>query len=253
MQPVVRLSVIVPAYNESHRLGPSLASLRDYAAAQPHLWMEVIVVDDGSGDDTAAVARAFEARPAQLRVLVNHSNRGKGYSVRRGMLDAAGDVLLMCDADMSTPITEVEKLLPLLTDNVGVVIGSRDVPGAVLDPPQGPLRRLIHWGFRLVRRRILLPDILDSQCGFKLFTRRAARKIFPLQTAEGYAFDCEVLGLARAMGYGVCEAGVVWRNDPRSSVRLFRAAPAVLWSLVKIRRRLRREFGATGREPVSPG
>lgn len=252
----VRLSVVIPAYNESHRLGGSLRSIRHYAQER---WrggaIEVIVVDDGSTDSTAEVVRRFEQGPLELKLLVSDSNRGKGHSVRRGMLEATGDVLLMCDADLSTPIEEIEKMLPLFDPGVGpgaeaearpggpgVVIGSRAMPGAVLDPPQGPLRHLIHHAFRAIRRRIMLPDILDTQCGFKAFTRQAAREIFPLQRAAGYAFDCEVLGLASALGLGIREVGVVWRNDPRSAVRLFRDGPAVLWSLLKIRRRLKKEF-----------
>jgi dolichyl-phosphate beta-glucosyltransferase len=245
MEAPVRLSIIIPAYNESHRLGRSLESVQRYAQGRAELEIEVLVVDDGSTDGTAQTAASHDAPPLKVRVLVNETNRGKGYSVRRGMLEAAGDVLLMCDADMSTPIEEVAKLLAVLgteADTLGVVIGSRDVAGAVLDPPQGPLRRLIHWGFRLIRRRIMLPDILDSQCGFKLFTRQAARRIFAREITDGFAFDCEVLALARAMGYDIREVGLVWRNDPRSAVRLFRAAPAMLRDLLRIRRRLRREF-----------
>jgi dolichyl-phosphate beta-glucosyltransferase len=239
MTPRIDLSVIIPAYNESQRLGRSLASIREFAAGRTQLAVEVIVVDDGSSDGTSRIAQEFDAVPAALKVLVNETNHGKGYSVHRGMLAAAGQALLMCDADMSTPVEEVEKLLPLLTGDVGVVIGSRDVPGAVLDPPQRPLRRFIHWAFGTIRRRIMLPDIRDSQCGFKLFTRDAARKIFSMETTEGYAFDCEVLGLARAMGYAIREVGVVWRNDPRSAVHLFYAAPAMLRDLLRIRRKLK--------------
>ena len=237
------LSVVIPAYNEARRLGRSIQSIESYAAHRPQMRIELIIVDDGSTDGTAELARGHSGATLEVRVLVNERNRGKGYSVRRGMLEARGQALLMCDADMSTPIEQVDKLLPHLGAEVGVVIGSRDVAGAVLDPPQGPVRRFIHWSFGVVRRRILLPDIRDSQCGFKLFTRPAAQEIFAREITDGYAFDCEVLGLARAMGHGIREVGVVWRNDPDSAVHLFRAAPTMLRDLLRIRRRLNREFG----------
>jgi dolichyl-phosphate beta-glucosyltransferase len=242
------LSVIIPCYNESHRLGRSLELVRAYAERSNRA-VEVIVVDDGSNDGTADLARGFPAAPMVLRVLVSQANRGKGYSVRMGMQQATGEVLLMCDADMSTPIDEVEKLLAQLVAGADVAIGSRDMPDSRLDPPQGPLRRLLNGAFRLVRRSILLPDIRDSQCGFKAFKRQAADHIFARQTADGFAFDCEVLGLARALGCEIREVGVIWRNDPRSTLKVWRDGPRMLLELLRIRRRLRQFSPTSTREP----
>ena len=231
------LSIVIPAYNESQRLAPTLTEIREYAGKSPGRIVEVIVVDDGSSDDTAALARNFNVAPAALRILVNERNRGKGYCVRRGVLEAGGDAILTCDADGSTPISDVEKLLPHLTG--GVAIGSRAMPESILDPPQGAIRHILHRLFRALRARILLPEILDTQCGFKLFTREAARAIFAQVRTNGFAFDCEVLALACTMGYPIREVGVTWRNDSRSAVRLFRDGAATLRDLIRIHRRVR--------------
>ncbi|MBI1370709.1 MAG: glycosyltransferase [Planctomycetes bacterium] len=231
------LSIIVPAYNETRRIAQSLDLLRHYAAHALGR-IEVIVVDDGSTDGTASLVEQYRPGDMKLRLIVNPVNSGKGYSVRRGMLEATGDALLMCDADMSTPITEVQKMLPLLSD-FGVVIGSRAMHDSVLDPPQTFLRWLMNWIFRVVRRSIMLRDVYDTQCGFKLFRRDVARRVFGLAVDNGFAFDCEVLALSRKLGYDIAEVGVVWRNDADSTVRPLRDSFRMLVSLFKIRRRLR--------------
>jgi len=234
------LSIVVPAYNEHRRIGDSLARIAAYCDAQP-AFIEVIVVDDGSTDKTAALARERCARDAQrFRLLTNDDNFGKGYSVRRGMLAAGGSLLLMCDADLSTPIEELEKLLPWTDQGYPLVIGSRDAAGAHLDPPQPLPRRLAAWSFRALRRRLLVPHLRDTQCGFKLFTRAAARELFSRQQENGFAFDCELLGLAELLGYRVAEIGVTWRDHPASSVRPWRDGWEALRSLFRIRRRLAR-------------
>jgi len=233
-----KLSVVIPAYNEAARLPKGLQQIRQYAE-QTGWAMEIVVVDDGSHDGTAAAARAFEPGPTALRVLVNERNRGKGYSVRRGMLAAAGELLLMSDADQSTHIREIEKLLPAVAEGFDVVIGSRDHPEAILSPPQGWLRRRMGWLLRTVRRQLVLRDLADTQCGFKLFTRRAGRRIFRLVRREDFAFDFEALLLARRLGYRVKEVGVVWCNDPDSRVHLLRDPFRMLGGLVAIRWRLR--------------
>lgn len=237
----MRISIVVPAYEEAARLPQSLRTIAAWAE-QSDLRCEIVVVDDGSRDGTAAAAEAFAASEAgaavQMRVLINDGNRGKGYSVRRGMLEATGDLLLLSDADLSTPIEQVEKLLPWIEEGHAVAIGSRAMADSVLDPPQPWLRWTMGRIFGLMRRMIMLPDIRDTQCGFKLFTREAGRQVFALQQAEGFAFDCEVLGLARKLGYRIREVGVVWRDDRDSKVRPVRDSLAILWSLVQIRLRV---------------
>ncbi|HUU95934.1 MAG TPA: dolichyl-phosphate beta-glucosyltransferase [Phycisphaerae bacterium] len=231
------LSIIVPAYNEARCIATTLVRIRAYAVDRERR-CEVIVVDDGSADGTSDIVRRFAAEPLDLRLLVNPTNCGKGYAVREGMLAATGGLALMCDADLSTPIEELEKLLSCLERGYDVVIGSRDMPESVLDPPQPLLRRWLAWRFRAIRRRLLLRELRDTQCGFKLFRRDAARKIFSRQTITGWLFDCEVLGIAERLGYRIKEVGVVWGNNPDSRVRTWREAFTALPRLLSIRRRL---------------
>jgi len=239
------LSVIIPAFNESRRLAPGLKQLREYFERRG-LRVEVIVVDDGSSDDTADVAAAFDPGPMSLLVLRNRINRGKGYSVRRGIRRARGDVLLMADADQSTPIWEIEKFLPLLAGDYDVVIGSRDVAESHITEAQSIVRRLLGWLLRRLRGAIMLKDISDTQCGFKAFTRKAGKEIFSRVRTERFAFDCEVLLLARKLGYRVREVGVVWCNDADSRVHAVRDPIEMLISLIKIRWRLRHVGQAAG-------
>ncbi len=236
----LKLSVVIPAYNEQLRIVPTLEGLKDFARRRPGPPIEVIVVDDGSRDATAELVRGFPADPLELRVLVNETNRGKGYSVRRGMLNATGDLLVMSDADLSTPPQEVDKALPWVRQGYEVVIGSRDMADSIVDPPQTALRRLFHRSSRLVRRRIMLPELRDTQCGFKVFTRNAAQRIFPLQECEGFAFDCEILALALKLGVKVKEIGIVWRNKAGSTVHPFRDSIRMFRSLLRIRKRMDR-------------
>jgi dolichyl-phosphate beta-glucosyltransferase len=233
------LSVVIPAHNEARRLGRTLECIRTYANAAGETW-ELIVVDDGSRDETADIARRFVGPPLDMRVLVNDGQRGKGYSVRRGMLAASGESVLMCDADLSAPIEELAKLRRWLAEGYDVVIGSRDMPDSRLDPPQPLVRRWLAWGLRAVRQRLLLPHIRDTQCGLKLFRRAAAQAIFALQTEDGWLFDCEVLGLAERLGYRIREVGIVWRNDPDSRVRVLPELLRSMPTLLAIRRRVGR-------------
>lgn len=231
------LSVVIPAFNERARLPATLDAVRAYAAERPGT-LEVIVVDDGSSDRTAELAEAFDARPAVLRVLRNGVNRGKGFSVRRGMLSAGGELRLMMDADSSVDVAEVERLLPWVRQGCDIVIGSRDVPGAVLDPPQPLARRVAAWAFRALRRGLLLSGIRDTQCGFKLFTAEAAEAVFPRQVETGWLFDCEVLALAERSGRRMRECPITWRNRPGSRVPVLATALLALPALMRIRARL---------------
>ena len=237
-QPHPYLSIIIPAYNEARRLAPALAQIRRYAE-RTNLRAEVVVVDDGSSDGTAGVARRFDPGPLALRVLVNETNRGKGYSVRRGMGEAGGEVLLMTDADQSTPIWEIEKALPYLNIGYDVVIGSRDMRESEVTH-QPPLRWLMGKLLRFFRGHLMLRDISDTQCGFKCFARRAGKHIFAGQRIDGFAFDCEVLMLARHLGYRIKEIGVIWCDDRDSRVKPVRDSIRMLVSLIKIRWRFRR-------------
>jgi dolichyl-phosphate beta-glucosyltransferase len=239
MDDVYFLSVVIPAFNEAERLGPTLARIRDHLAQAAHP-AELIVVDDGSRDGTAEVVRQFERGRLTVRLLSQPRNRGKGYSVRQGVLSAGGDVILVTDADLAVPIDSLGLLLDWLAADYDVVIGSRYLPASRLDPPQPPGRRLLAAVFRTVRRWLLVPEIRDTQCGFKLYRRPVARQIFARQRLNGWLFDCEVLALARAQGFRVKEVGVVWRHQPGSRLRWLPAAAGAPLTLLRLWWRMRR-------------
>ena len=236
-----QLSIIIPAYNERRRLRLALEQIRGHFEKCPDMSAEIIVVDDGSTDDTSAVARAFEPGPLKVRLVRNYRNRGKGYSVRRGMRKADGQMLLMTDADQSTPIYELDKVAPFLQEGYDVVIGSRDMAGSVITKRQPGYRHGMGVTMRMLRRLVMLPGIRDTQCGFKLFSHRAGKEIFRRVRENGFAFDCEVLMLARRLGFRTREVGVVWCNDPDSRVRPVRDSLGMIVGLVRIWWRLRKK------------
>lgn len=213
--PAVALSIVIPAFNEAQRLPGTLATINDYF--RHRFGFEITVVDDGSTDATGEVA----ARLPGVMVIRNPVNRGKGLSVRRGVLAAKGERILFCDADGSTPIGEYEKLAGALDGGADIAIGSRDLPDSLVSPRQPFFRRVVAAWLRAARRRRFLRDIRDTQCGFKLFRREVGHDVFSRQTLTGWLFDCEVLALAEQRGYRIAEVGVQWANDPLSRVRLF--------------------------------
>jgi dolichyl-phosphate beta-glucosyltransferase len=233
------LSIVIPAYNEAQRIGRTLERIHDYALRTQQR-TEILVVDDGSQDGTASVVRQFAARTRSVRLLVNPVHHGKGYSVRQGMLAATGDLVLMCDADLSAPIEQVEKLRPWLDRGFDVVIGSRDLPDSVVEPPPPKLRRLLATIFRSIRRLLLLRQIRDTQCGFKLFRQRAARETFARQKTSGWLFDCEVLAIAQRLGFRIREVGIVWHHDPDSRFKPSHEIWTALPTLLAIRLRVGR-------------
>jgi dolichyl-phosphate beta-glucosyltransferase len=235
---IMKLSVVIPAFNEVMRILPTLE--RVFAYLQQHFPdYEVLVVDDGSTDGTAtAIEQHFGARP-RLRVLSYGGNRGKGYAVRHGAVQADGDAVLMSDADLSTPIEEIEKMLPLLLQGYDMVIGSRALAQSEIRKRQPLYRESGGRFFNLLVRLIVLPDFHDTQCGFKLFRREPLLPVLQGQQINGFAFDVELIALAQALGLKVTEIPVVWINSPTSRVR-WRAALRAFADLVLIRKRLRR-------------
>lgn len=211
------LSVVIPTYNEARRLEPTLQRITSYLESQPYEW-EVILVDDGSKDGTTRIEHEWMENWPQMRVLSNNRNRGKGYSVRRGVLAARGQFVLFSDADLSTPIEEVERVLDPLRDGYDVVIGSRALPESRITTPQPLARRIMGKGFRVLTGRLAQHGVKDTQCGFKGFRTIAARHIFSQLHTQRFAFDVEVLLLARALGYAVQEIGVTWANNRESTV-----------------------------------
>lgn len=211
----MHLSVIIPAYNEEKRLPKTLAAVKDYLAKQAYSY-EIIVVDAGSSDRTADIAREFAVRLVEVK-----NSRGKGQAVKEGIMAARGDFRLFTDADNSTSMDQVEKMWPYFNNSYDVVIGSRDIKGAILKPPQPFLRKyILGKGFRLLRKLIVgLWDIQDTQCGFKCFSAKATLDIFPKITIMGFSFDAEALILARKFEYKIKEMPVTWINDLESKVR----------------------------------
>lgn len=205
-------SIVIPAYNESARLGATLEKVAAYIA-QNNLDAEVLVVNDGSRDNTAEIIRNFAACNPAIRLLENPGNRGKGYSVRNGMLNARGRILLFSDADLSSPIEEFSKLLEALNDGADIVIGSRWVNPKLQTQRQPLHRQLFGRVFNLLLRTTLGLQFHDTQCGFKAFKRRAAEAVFPQQRIERWGFDPEILFLARKMGFVVREVPVVWGHS----------------------------------------
>ena len=240
MIPFVDLSIVIPAYNEELRLPPTLERLHAFLAAQP-LRYEIVVVDDGSQDDTVGVATAAAATIPNLRVVRQVPNRGKGAAVRVGMLAARGQIRVMCDADGSMPPAELPKLLaPIIACKAEIAIGSRYVEGAKTDIKQ-PFYRVL-WS-RLCNRVIqksLVPGVRDTQCGFKAFTAEAARDLFRYGRIDGWAFDLEILALARRRGFSIAEIGVEWKDDGRSRVNPLKDMWKVIREAIAIRRNLRR-------------
>lgn len=229
LEPPCDLSIVIPCYNEAGRLGPTLERLATHGFGMPH---EVLVVDDGSQDGTAEVAR----RHPGCRVIGWHANRGKGAAVRAGMLAARGRWILMSDADLSTPLEEFARLREALARGGGVAIASRGLPGAVIERPQPPYRVLMGKTYNLLVQAMLLPGIWDTQCGFKLFERAAARAIFTRTRLDGFGFDAEALYVARRLGYDVTEVPVRWRHEPETKVSAWRDSLRMLRELGQIRR-----------------
>ena len=202
-------SIVIPAYNEGARLGATLEKVLAYVRQQG--WTaEVIVVNDGSSDNTAEIVCAFREKNPEVRLLENPGNRGKGYSVRSGMLRTRGEVVVFSDADLSSPIEEMPKLLQALTAGADIAIGSRWLRAELQTQRQSAHRQLFGRVFNLLLRIVLGLQFKDTQCGFKAFSRRAAQTILPHQQIERWGFDPEILFLARKFGFRVEEVPVLW-------------------------------------------
>jgi len=227
-------SFIVPAYNESERLATSIPKVLEYIHARG-LRAEVIVVNDGSTDTTADVVRRFAAADPMIVLLENPGNRGKGYSVRNGMLHAKGALALFTDADLSSPITEADKLFAALADGADVAIGSRWLQRELQTERQPLLRQMYGRLFNLGLNIVLRLDYRDTQCGFKAFTRRAIEVVFTRQQVERWGFDPELLYLARHFHLTTVEVPVEWAHDHRSKINPIRDGIRMALDVLKIR------------------
>lgn len=237
------LSIVVPCFNESHRLGASLEAIRAWTAGRSYD-VELVIVDDGSSDGTADLAsRSLDGVPH--RVLRHARNRGKGGALRTGMTAARGRFVLFTDADLSTPIEQASVFLEAHDDGAPVVIGSRKVAGANVTKHQSWIRENMGKVYTWLSNVLICPGVTDFTCGFKSFTQEAADDIFGRLREEGWAYDTEVLYLARHLGHRVVEVPVPWANDPSTRVNLFRDTIGSALGLVRIRWRALRRVYAT--------
>ena len=227
------LSIIIPAYNEAERIPGALLAMDKHLSTVDYSY-EILVVNDGSTDHTAAIVENMTKMVKNLKLINIKDNGGKGGTVRQGMLLAGGKVRLFTDADNSTSIDQFENMMPLFKDGYGIVIGSRAVRGAKLDPPEPFYRQIIGKGLNVLVQLFLLPGIWDTQCGFKAYTEEAAERIFTAGRINGWGFDVETLVLGRKMGYKIKEIPVHWVDDTRSHVK-FSAGLQFLSETFKIR------------------
>ena len=226
------LSIIIPAYNEENRLPKSLGQVLRFLEGQSFT-SEVIVVENGSADNTLDVAQEFAQKHANVRVIKS-DQRGKGLAIQRGVKEAKGEYLFMCDADLSMPIEEISKFFPPKLNKVDVAIGSREAPGAVrYNEP--PYRHVTGRVFNTLIRWLVLPGLQDTQCGFKCIRADIARDIFPRQTLTGWAFDVELLYIARHHGYQIVEIPIDWYFNADSKISVIRDSLRMFLDLLRIR------------------
>jgi len=236
-----RISVVVPAYNEETGIVATVTELRDWLAARGEPF-EIVVVDNASSDRTAErVAELADGR--RVRLLRNERNRGKGYSMRRGMLDTTGELRLHCDADCATSLPSLPRMLELVETH-DVVVGSRLARGAQVGRRQPLRRRIAGRSFQQLCRAVLREPTTDLFCGFKLWRAHAAVDAYSRTRIEGWTFDAELLAMARALGYRLCETGIVWTDRDGSRVRMGRILVPVVRELLAARRHVRREARA---------
>jgi len=245
----ITLSLVIPAYREAQRLGPTLARIAQFLQPRDGT-VEVLVIDDGSPDATAAVAESFSARFARLRVVRHEVNRGKGAAVRTGVLAASGRFIAFIDADLAAPIEALPRLLDALQRGSDVAVASRRTYGADIARAQPLGRRVAGWAFRRLVRVMVPVGVADTQCGLKAFRRDAAHQIARRACVDGWAFDVEWLALARRLQLQVAEVPVRWTDDARSALVLRRAAFQMLGDVWRIRASLRRSAPEPLASPV---
>ena len=232
------LAIVIPAYNEEKRLPKTLDSILEYLAAHRFSTVEILVVDDGSSDGTAQTVEQYSLRDPRIRLLRNPGNRGKGYSVRHGMLEAAGDWILFSDADLSAPIADLDTLLAAAAAHgAAIAIGSRAVDRRMVGVRQPLWREISGRTFNLVMRLVAGLPYRDTQCGFKLYSLAAARAVFPRQTLNGFSFDVEDLVIAKQLGLRAVEVAVHWNNVEGTTVGTLQGFTSFV-DLVRIRARL---------------
>ncbi len=241
-----RVSIVVPAYNEEHRIERTIRAIADYMAGC-YAGYQIIVSDDGSQDATGAIVAGLQREALPVRLVRAERNRGKGRAVQLGVAASTGDLVLVTDADLSTPIEEVERLRARIEAGADIAIGSRGLRASRLVVRQPLHRECMGRFFNLLVRLTLLPGVYDTQCGFKLFRGPVARRLFSHITVEGFAFDIEVLGLATRSAYQIAEVPVRWSHVNKSKVSLGRDGPRMFRDLIRVAYQLR-----TGRYDLTP-
>ena len=227
-------SIVIPAYNEGARISSALEAV--IGCIRERGWSaEVIVVDDGSRDQTAALVRAFAVKAPEVRLLQNPGNRGKGYSVRHGILQALGEVVMFTDADLSAPIEEAEGLFAAIAGGADIAIGSRWLERTRQTIRQPLYRQFFGRCFNAVTRAVMGLPYADTQCGFKAFTRAAAQTVFQLQTIERWGFDPEILFIALKRGYRIAEVPVSWAHDERTRISYLKDGMRMLQDIAIVR------------------
>jgi dolichyl-phosphate beta-glucosyltransferase len=230
----ISVSIVVPAYNEAARIGSTLATLCEHLQQRPWDW-EIRVVDDGSTDRTASIAETFAAEEPRL-IVQREPHRGKGGAVKAGLTAARGRYRFMCDADLSMPISELKSFLPPLLDDYDVAIGTREgVAARRVGEPHS--RHLVGRLFNWCVQRLVLPGIEDSQCGFKMFTAKAVQAILPHATVDGWAFDVEMLAIARARGLRIVEVPIEWHYRSDSRLSMLRDGTGMLREVLRVKAR----------------
>jgi len=215
----MKLSVIIPAFNEAHRIEKTLLAVSEFLKNQTFEY-EILAVNDGSRDGTASVVQRLESSISNLKLIDNKENHGKGWVTKQGMLEATGDIRLFMDADNSTKVDEVVKFLPFFDQGYDIVIGSRRVAGSLIAVKQSLFRDFLGGVFRFIVHTLVPVGVTDSQCGFKAFSEKASKAIFSKQTVFRWAFDVEILALARREGFKIKEVPITWVNDAESHVKL---------------------------------
>lgn len=215
----IYLSIIIPVYNEENRITKTLESIKSFLTKQNYQY-EVLAVSDGSTDKTVEVIKGFMGKIPNLRIIENKENHGKGYVVRQGMLAVKGGIRVFMDADNSTSLDQIDKFLPFFEQGYDVVIGDRDLKESKIAIHQSRLKEFLGNFGNFLIQSLAVPGIKDTQCGFKVFSKKASEEIFRKMTIERWGFDIEALALAIKLGYKIKTVPVVWVNDPNSKVKL---------------------------------
>ena len=231
------ISIVIAAYNEENRIVPSLFTIRDYCTTK-NIDYEIIVVDDGSTDRTRAIATGKKPQIPHLTVIGYNTNMGKGYALRTGVLSSKGDFVLLTDADLSTPIEELSKLLHMIHNKCDIAIGSRALALSEIIKKQPWWRQGMGKFFNKIVKTLVIADFNDTQCGFKLFSGQSARNLFKEAQINRFAYDVEILALAKKRGYRILEVPIMWINSPQSKVNPLKDSVQMFFDLLKIRTRV---------------